>query len=174
MYVSLTQFLKTGFFGRVHTGVPEASVRDMLGVPDNWAKSFRKARRPDILLYGGVEFWFGNADPARCRGIWIECTGNGWQDEFKMPERATIADWELRPYAPRSDVEGFLNFHAIPFAQAQPHRVGKRESVATREIVAPAGKVALCFDDNWQLIAFSARPGENQGERFGSQAIKKF
>lgn len=157
MNVSLKHFLATGHLGLLYAAMSADEIQTVLGAPDNFAKTFRRHRLPDIWLYGGVEVWLDQSASQTCRGLWIECMGHGWEGEFKMPTGSTVVEWGLLPYMPREEVENYLQQNNISYYQPEPRKVGKKGEVsASRHLIVGNSHVTVSFNDQWQLCAFHA------------------
>lgn len=162
MNISLTRFLRTGYFGEICSGSSSEDIQVLLGSPEASAKSFRKHRHPDIWLYGGVEFWLDQSEPQDCRSMWIERIGHGWQGGFKMPANTVTEDWGLLPYMSRDAVETYLQRdsiqrNSIAASQLEPKKPGKTGYIfASRNLVISASGVTLGFDEDWRLNALHA------------------
>jgi len=65
MKFSLKGFIQSGCIGPIGLGASRESVERSLGPPDDFSvENLRKNRKPKILKYGGVEFYFSEDDAA--------------------------------------------------------------------------------------------------------------
>src|SRR5262245_51878787 len=63
MKFSLKGFIQSGCIGPIGLGASRESVERCLGPPDDFSvENLRKNRKPKILKYGGVEFYFSEDD----------------------------------------------------------------------------------------------------------------
>lgn len=74
-----------------------------------------------------------------------------------MPTGPLAEDWDPQSCQLRDAVEAYLERNNIVAFQPEPKRPDKNGYVfAPRNLVIPASGVTLCFDEEWQLHAFSA------------------
>jgi hypothetical protein len=113
MIVSLRDFLMTGRFGDLHSGLSPEEVVILLGSPDAWGGTSSRYRKPSIYLYGSVEIYFTQQSPQTLTGIFWDASEKGL---FSMGEAVNCSDWDLLPDMPYPDVENYLHKNEVAFA----------------------------------------------------------
>jgi hypothetical protein len=147
MKVSLRRLLATGEFGDLRSGMSGQEVRSLLGEPDGMGNTSRKYRRPNIYLYGTVEFWFQRQAPYGLYSVFWE---SGDKGAFRLPETCVVEDWDFTPALHFEQVEDYLNEQGYRFEY-----VDCWDDPRPPDLLLPSG-VQITFDDEGRLFAVSA------------------